>query len=151
MSLSFALLALCVATASAEDPNDLEDTFEAVLEDLNTKDLEGFLSAWHPQAVLVTRNYLFAVDRKDAGQEIWDEIFADFFSKTTKVSYTAVDVEYRVVGDVGMAWGLTQSIFEAPDRPRVSQNSRLTAVFVKSDGNWKIISWHESAYPETGR
>ena len=103
-----ALLLLPVTSTRAQDLEGLEAAFENVLERLNARDLDGFLKGWHPEAVLVVSDYFWAVDRADVGREIWTRIFDEFFATTKSASYTAIDVNFRVFGDTGMVWGLTE-------------------------------------------
>ena len=52
----------------ASDIDELEAGLETFLESVNSRDLENFRKAWHPEAVLFFRNNLFPVDLKDLGQ-----------------------------------------------------------------------------------
>jgi uncharacterized protein (TIGR02246 family) len=132
----------------ADDEGELEAAFEKALDGLNDHDLDAFLKAWHPGAVLVAGNYVFPVDRLDAGDELWAQIFEDFFETTRKIRYTPVNVDFRVLGSTGLVWGFTQIVVEPKEGPDEIQNLRLTASFVKSDGKWLIASWHNSVPPE---
>ncbi len=152
MVLVFAVsLILSVSVTLARDASSLEKAFETAIERLNEHDQAGFMKVWHPEAVLIVYNYLFPVDRSDAGDEVWAQIFKDFFT-TAKISLTPVDVDFRVIGDTGLVWGLTQTIVErAPGNTEV-QSLRVSATFVEVDGNWKLVSWHSSLPPDaTGR
>ena len=144
------LLLLCfpTATALAGDLEDLEGAFENILERLNAKDLKGFLRGWHPQAVLTVYDYVFPVDRADAGEEIWSQIFDDFFVSTESIRLTPIDVDFRVVGDTGIVWGTAQTITELKNGTREVVNLRLSATFVKTSGRWLLLSWQSSIPPE---
>ena len=143
-----ALLFLPVTSTGAQDLEGLEAAFENVLERLNARDLDGFLKGWHPEAVLVVSDYFWAVDRADVGREIWTRIFDEFFATTKSASYTAVDVNFRVIGDTGMIWGLTEFAVKPKQGSPQVRNLRLTAVFRKVNGHWQIINWHSSEPPE---
>ena len=121
--IGVALLICIVAPARAGDLEDLETAFETALETLNSRDLDHFLESWHPEAVLVARNYVFPVDRAKVEKEMWSELFGDLLSATKSASYTAVDVEFRVIGNTGIAWGLTQFFIEPKSGSSRSQNS----------------------------
>ena len=144
----FFLLCFPVAPAWAGDLEDLESAFENILERLNAKDLKGFLTGWHPDAVLMVHDYVFPVDRTDAGEEIWAQIFDDFFVVTQRIRLTPIDVEFRVVENTGIVWGRIQTLTERKDGTRKVVNLRLTATFVKTSGRWLLLSWQSSIPPE---
>ena len=153
MTLSKALLTISLLFSTgtaliAGDEEDLKASFKAALESLNTKDLEGFQKAWHTEGVMFTRNRVFAFDLKEIGQEEWSRIFTDLFAGTTELSYTTSDVTYRVMGNVGLVWGLTELAFTVEGQPRQRQDVRLSATLIKSPPGWKIVSWHDSAFPK---
>jgi len=144
------LLLFCfpAAPARADDLEDLENSFEEILERLNAKDLKGFLSGWHPDAVLMVYDYVFPVDRADAGEEIWSQIFDDFLVSTESIRLIPVDVDFRVVGDTGIVWGRAQTITELKDGTREVVNLRVSATFVKTGGRWLLLSWQSAIPPE---
>ena len=144
----FFLLCFPIAPAWAGDLEELEDAFEDILEKLNAKDLKGFLTGWHPDAVLMVHDYVFPVDRDDAGEEIWAQIFDDFFVATQRIRLTPIDVEFRVVENTGIVWGRIQTLTERKDGTRKVVNLRLTATFVKTSGRWLLLSWQSSIPPE---
>jgi ketosteroid isomerase-like protein len=143
------LIFLSSAVLAAE-VQTLEAAFENVIDRLNAHDQEGFLKGWHPEAVLIVYDYLFPVDRSDAGDEVWAQIFSDFFSKA-KITITPVDVDSRVVGETGLVWGMTQTMVEPTQGNREVQDLRVSATFVETGGTWKLISWHSSLPPERNR
>lgn len=132
----------------ASDIDELEAGLETFLESVNSRDLENFRKAWHPEAVLFFRNNLFPVDLKDIGTEIWTQIFRDIFAGYVDLDYAAVDLNYRVLGEIGLVWGLTELSFQLQGEPRHQQEVRLTATFARTEKGWKIVSWHDSAFPE---
>ncbi len=144
----FLLLGFSIAPAWADDLEDLENSFENILERLNAKDLKGFLSGWHPDAVLMVYDYVFPVDRADAGEEIWEQIFDDFFVAALRIRLTPVDVDFRVVGDTGIVWGRAQTLTELKDGTREVVNLRVSATFVKTRGRWLLLSWQSAIPPE---
>jgi ketosteroid isomerase-like protein len=144
------LLLLCfpIAPAWADDREDLKNSFEEILERLNAKDLKGFLSGWHPDAVLMVYDYVFPVDRADAGEEIWSQIFDDFLVSTESIRLIPVDVDFRVVEDTGIVWGTAQNVTELKNGTRRVVNLRLSATFVKAGGRWLLLSWQSAIPPE---
>ena len=144
----FLLLCFSITPAWADDREDLKNSFEEILERLNAKDLKGFLSGWHPDAVLMVYDYVFPVDRADAGEEIWSQIFDDFLVSTESIRLIPVDVDFRVVGDTGIVWGTAQNVTELKNGTRRVVNLRLSATFVKTGGRWLLLSWQSAIPPE---
>jgi len=144
----FFLLCFPVTPVWAGDLEDLDNSFENILEKLNEKDLKGFLAGRHPDAVLMVYDYVFPVDRADAGEEIWEQIFDDFFVATQKIRLTPVDVDFRVVGDTGIVWGRAQTLTEPKGGTREVVSLRLTATFVKTSDRWPLLSWQSAVPPE---
>jgi len=132
------------------DVNSLESAFENVVDRLNAHDKEGFLKVWHPESILIFYDYLFPVDRADAGDEVWLQVFEDFFTNA-KITLTPVDINFRVVGETGIVWGFTQTMVEPVQGSRRVQGLRMSATFVALDGVWKLVSWHSSIPPESPR
>ena len=144
------LMLFCFPATSAwaDDLEDLENSFEEILERLNAKDLKGFLSGWHPDAVLMVYDYVFPVDRTDAGEEIWSQIFDDFLVSTESIRLIPVDVDFRVVGDTGIVWGTAQNVTELKNGTREVVNLRLSATFVKTSDRWLLLSWQSAIPPQ---
>ena len=138
------------SVALAGDVASLEDAFENVIERLNAHDQEGFMKVWHPEAILIVYDYLFPVDRSDTGDEVWAQIFKDFFT-TARITLTPIDVDFRVVEGTGMVWGLTQTMLESPDGESEVKKLRVSATFVEVDRAWKLLNWHSSLPPERSR
>jgi len=90
---------------------------------------------------------MFAVDRAETGPEVWGEIFRDLFDLSVEADLVPVDVDYRVIENVGLVWGLIQFVIESEKGVSSNQQTRLTAVFKKDGENWRIVSWHDSAPP----
>ncbi len=144
------LILFCFPAAPAreDDLEGLENSFENILERLNAKDLKGFLTGWHPDAVLMVHDYVLPVDRADAGEEIWSQIFDDFFVATERIRLTPIDVDFRVVENTGIVWGRIQTLTELKDGTRRVVSLRLTATFVKTRGRWLLLSWQSAVPPE---
>lgn len=136
-----------LSNAFGGEEDSLKESFEKIIECLNQQKIDCFLEGWHPEAVLVARNYLFPVDRLEAGDSIWKEIFQDLFDPSIEADVVLVDVDYRVIGEMGLVWGMIQTIIESDNRESRNQNTRLTATFKKTGNSWQIVSWHGSAPP----
>jgi len=142
------VLGVMISPLSAGDVDDLKAAFDQALEYLSQKDLDAFLSIWHPEAVLFSRNEVHPTDRAKLDDRVWANLFEDFFARIISVGYTQQAVEWRVVGDTGLVWGLTRLAVDPRYQASFEQDTRLTAVFVKVDGEWLILLWNNAPLPE---
>ncbi len=142
------ILGVMISPLSAGEMEDLKAAFDQALEYLGQKDLEAFLSFWHPEAVLFSRNRVHPIDRAKLEDGVWAELFKDFFARIISAGYTQQAVEWRVIGDTGLVWGLTRFAVDPRHQAGFEQDTRLTAVFVKVDGEWLILHWNDSPLPD---
>ncbi len=142
------ILGIMISPLSAGDVDDLKAAFDQALEYLSQKDLDAFLSIWHPEAVLFSRNEVHPTDRAKLDDRVWANLFEDFFARIISAGYTQQAVEWRVVGDTGLVWGLTRLAVDPRFQASFEQDTRLTAVFVKVDGEWLILLWNNAPLPE---
>ncbi len=142
------ILGIMVSPLSSGEVEDLKATFDKALEYLSQKDLDAFLSVWHPEAVLFSRNRIHPIDRAKLEDRVWADLFEDFFARIISVGYTQQAVEWRVIGDTGLVWGLTRFAVDPRYEASFEQDTRLTAVFTKVAGEWLIMHWNDSPLPE---
>jgi len=146
-------LSICAQPSTPASPEEeLEATFDNIVQTLRDKNVEGFLSHCHPQAVMLLRDRAFPLDRAAQAFDQWTSLTEDMFASSISLDYVPVDLTYRVVGGTGLVFGFGQ--FRVDSRIGASSNltSRLTATFVHTDQGWKLLAWHASAVPtSTGR
>ncbi len=142
------ILGIMISPLSAGDVEDLKAAFDQALEYLSQKNLDAFLSVWHPEAVLFSRNQVHPIDRFKLDDRVWADLFDDFFARIISAGYTQQAVQWRVIGDTGIVWGLTRFAVDQRYQASFEQDTRLTAVFVKVDGEWLILHWNDSPLPE---
>ncbi len=142
------ILGTLVSPLLGGEVEDLKAAFDQALESLSQKDLDAFLSVWHPEAVLFARNRIHAIDRTKLEDREWAELFEEFFARIISAGYTQQAVEVRVIGNTGIVWGLTRFAVDPRYQAGFEQNTRLTAVFVKVDDEWLIMHWNDSPLPE---
>ncbi len=142
------ILGIMISPLSAGDVEDLKAAFDQALEYLSQKDLDAFLTIWHPEAVLFSRNQVHPTDRAKLDDRVWANLFEDFFARIISAGYTQQAVEWRVIGDTGLVWGLTRLAVDPRYQASFEQDTRLTAVFVKVDGEWLILLWNNAPLPE---
>ena len=145
----FFLLWLPATAVQGSDVETLREAFEQTLERLNAKDLPGFLQGWHSEAVLIVHDYVFPVDRADAGEEIWTPDFRRVLCFPPRASASPRSMSIRGWWETRVwSGGSVQTITESKDGLRRTRNLRLTATFIKMDGQWRILSWHNSLPPQ---
>ncbi len=144
------ILLLSVCSLQAGDVDDLKESFETALRYLENKDLNRFLNSFHPEAVLFVRNQIHPIDRVELGERGWKEMFESFFSQILSVGYTQKAIQFRVIGDTGIVWGLTRLAVDQKYVGGWDQATRLTAVFVKVNEDWKIAHWNDAPRPRGG-
>ncbi len=142
-----AVLILSITALPAADEEELRAAFDSALEALSNKDLGKFVAAWHPQAVLFTRNQTYAIDRAQLDDREWSKLFEDTFGKVISIGFPQRAVQFRVVGDTGMVWGMTRLAIDTRAGDGFDEETRLTAVFSRQAGAWKIIHWNNSPLP----
>jgi ketosteroid isomerase-like protein len=141
------MFVLATPAAVASDEGDLKAAFLKAMDELRDKDLEGFLSFWHPEAVFLARDRLFALDRAASEYDKWAADVDQFFAKTISAEMIPVDVNYRVLGDMGILWGRARFAVDPVGGGGSDFDSRLTVTLLKTSGKWQIVTWHASASP----
>lgn len=139
----FALVLLLIAPLAAQT-EDVEATFEAVIDSFNHRKLDDFLSHWHPDAVFYTANYYFPLALGDFDDEDWVAVWKEFFDGAEELSLSPTDVNFRVTGSVAQAWGTVRLLVDPRQGQTRSATHRVSIVFVRDGGQWKILSWHDS-------
>jgi hypothetical protein len=98
--VSVLIFGILISPLSASDVDDLKAAFDQALEYLS--------HIWHPEAVLFPRNEVHPTDRAKLDDRVWADLFEDFFARIISAGYTQQAVEFRVIGDTGLVWGLTR-------------------------------------------
>ena len=145
--IPWVLLGSFVMPGWAGDRDQLQQTFEAALERIREKDTQGLVAYFHPEAVLFFRDRLFPLDFEQVGTQGFNDILERFFFEVTAAEVRPMDVSYRVVNDVGLVWGLSQFNVDPKSGGGSNLQSRISVVFTKVNGAWKILHWHASAIP----
>ena len=92
---------------------EMKSAFLNALTELKDRNLEGFLSYCHPQAVFLARDRLFALDRGASDYDEWARDVDQFFSRTISAEIplpsattpaTAADRASSVAGAMGKMW-----------------------------------------------
>ena len=141
MRILFVILALAVtAGASADDAVDLKASFEAAVAALNRGDIDGFLADIHPEAMsFYSCGPTSGKQGKEACQLDWER----FFSKTNEARFEPQHMQFKVVGNTGMAWG-DYDVHVDYQGKKVNHKGRYTFTYTKVDGKWMVVMQHNT-------
>jgi PhnB protein len=120
---------------------------EAVIRDLiakwasavENKDAEKIVEAYAPDAILY--DVAFPVHGKDAIKALWERCFP-YFPGAFRSEHE--DLSVTVEGDIAIAHGFHRFIPDEPHHPCGQFISRVTAVFRRIGGEWRVIHEHVS-------
>ncbi|MCV2489030.1 SgcJ/EcaC family oxidoreductase [Geodermatophilus sp. YIM 151500] len=92
---------------------------------------------------------LYAPGRPPAvGREQVVTTFARAAARLSRGSDARVEVHHvEVGGDLAVLAGLEHSVFSAADGPRRPQTLRVTLVYRREDGVWRLVHRHADAVP----
>ena len=140
-----AIVAVLVAplAARSDDLTDLKAAYEQASKAANALDLDAFAATWHEQIVSFGPRSPFPMHGKLAVRQNFQTLFANHESFT----FTPINPQYRVSGNMGVAWGNYMLALKPKDGPLATSLGRYTVTLVKSDGRWLRISRHFSLLP----
>jgi ketosteroid isomerase-like protein len=140
-----AVVAVLVAptVVRSDDVADLKTAFEQGDKAVNARNLDAFAASWHDQVVGFGPRAPFPVDGKPALRQFFQTLFANLESFT----FTPIKPEYRVIGNMGVAWGNYMLAFKPKDGPMATSFGRYTVTFLKADGQWLQVVRHFSLLP----
>jgi ketosteroid isomerase-like protein len=121
----------------AGDADEIRAVFEADLDAWVAGNAEKASEAWHDQIVWFPGASAVACDSKSACLAAAKTAMA----QVKLLGYTAINVQYRVIGPVGVQWGLLAATNAPQDGPVEVAVERFAATYVKADGKWKMVSW----------
>jgi hypothetical protein len=144
-----AVLALTAAastagqTLSAED--SLKATHQTLMEAVVSANAQRVAALVHPQALGFFRGSLRVADLKGGGtlSAMVEGLLSDLGEFTSNLSLSTT---LRLVGETGI---VTQTSMreQVVEKKKVVRSLRTTAVYVRSNDSWKLVSWHTSDSP----
>ena len=144
-ALAFVLAASLFAPlpVRSEDVDDLKATVEQGARAQEARDVEALMTVVHDQVIY------FGPDSRvpTVGKEAFRRDTQARFAKTATLSVTRIDPQYRVLGDMGVAWGLYTTTVTPKDGLPVTTSGRYTLIWTKSDGKWLLVAGHLSLLP----
>jgi uncharacterized protein (TIGR02246 family) len=144
-ALAFVLAACCFVPLSvrSEDVDDLKAVVEQGARAQEAGDLDAFMAVIHDQVVSFGPTSRLPT----VGKEAFRREAQARFAKTESLSVTRTDPQFRVIGDMGVAWGLYTTTVKPKDGPPVTSSGRYTLTYTKVDGKWLLIAGHVSQMP----
>ena len=130
----------------ADDAADLEAAVEKAIQAWESGDVAAILDSYHGDAVGFYATSAFPADVKATGKDQVRKNLENFFANNDIVSITPRN-HYRIIGDVGVAWGHGTLVVKPKDGPARTRHNRRTGTYIKSGGKWRLASWHASAIP----
>ena len=128
----------------ADDLADLKAAHEGLVNAWNKGDLDTFFDIWQDGGIWIPTSQAFPIVTNSAlGKQMFSKWLETHFSRETW--YKA---DYRVIGDVGLVWGVRTSIAivkATGTGKRVFEKESL--VFVKSEGKWRAAMSHSTPIP----
>ena len=140
--IACATLFLVVPTASANDLDEIRASFERAVAALNAGNLDGFLDTVHDDALSF---YSCGPTSGKQGREACALDWQLFFTTTTDARFETKSTEYRIVGDVGFAYGEYSLSVNYNGRGRQTvHEGRYTMTYTKVNGEWRIAMQHNT-------
>ena len=128
-------------TAIADDLADLKAAHQMFNKAWNTGDVETIFQIWQDGGIWLPINRGFPDVTNSA---IGKQMFTKWF-ETHIYRMNWYKVDYRVIGDTGLVWGLRSGmlIVKATGTGK-HYFMKSTVVFVKSEGKWQIVMAHDT-------
>jgi ketosteroid isomerase-like protein len=143
--LAFATIVFFLAPSAArgDDIADLKATFDQEVKALNSRDFKAYVASAHDQVILFGIYPPFELE----GIEAYRQRYFTLFSTYQSVTFTPLNPQFRVIGNVGVAWGHDQVELKPKDGPLQIYPGRYTFVYMKADGKWLRVVVHASPPP----
>ena len=135
------LLVLTPAFGEDSATAQLQKSFETAVAALNEGNLDGFLADVHEKALsFYSCGPTSGKEGKAACQLDWER----FFGKTAVAKFEPRDMQYRVIGSTGVAWGNYDVVVSANNGREMRHQGRYTMTYTLEDGEWKLVMQHNT-------
>lgn len=135
-----ATLTLLCQPAIGDDLADLKAANESIDKALNAGDADALIAVFQDGAVLIMGTGFPRVTNNASLLPGLKRLFENI-----AISVNWYKVDYHVTGDTGLVWGVTTgSNTNKATNVRETNYNRACRVFVKSDGQWKMVMQHMS-------
>jgi len=135
-----ATLMLHCQPAIGDDLADLKAVNESIEKAMNAGDAKALFENVQDEAVLLMGNGFPEVLNTAIALPMMTQVFEN---NTARTSWYKVD--YRVIGDTGLVWGVTTGSWTNKATNETETNyAKACRVFTKSEGKWKMVMIHTS-------
>ena len=135
------LLVLVPASGQDAATQKLQHTFETAVAALNQGNIDGFLANIHEGALsFYSCGPTSGKEGKEACQLDWER----FFGKTAAAKFEPKDMQYRVMGNTGVAWGNYDVVVKAKDGREMRHQGRYTMTYTLELGEWRLVMQHNT-------
>ena len=125
------------------DLDDVKAAVEQWIVAYNSRDLDAIAAGTHEGETFFNTVSPFALDGKAALKRLFQGQFTNFES----VIVTPINLQYRVMGMSGVAWGHVAIALKPKGGPLRIIYSRISWALTKEDNKWLIVSIHQSLLP----
>ena len=130
--------------AIADDLADLKAAHQMYDKAWNTGDVAGVFEIWQDGGIWLPSSHAFPIVTNSA---IGLKMFTKWL-ETHIYRYRWYKVDYRVIGDTGLVWGVrTVSVIVKATGTGKRTFHKSSFVFVKSEGKWKAVMHHDTLIP----
>ena len=128
----------------ADDLAELKATNERYDKAWNTGDMETVFEIWQDGGIWIPSEWAFPMVTNSA---VGKQMFAQWL-ETHIYQYGWYKVDYRVIGDMGLVWGVTtETIIVKATGKGKRTFYKNSLVYVRTDGQWKAVMAHSSKIP----
>ena len=130
--------------ALADDLAALRATHQKYNKAWNTGDLNAVFEIWQDGGIWLPPSQPFPIVTNSAiGRQVLNKWF-----ETHIHQYTWYRVDYRVIGDTGLVWGVTTTdIINKSTGAGKRLFHKSSMVFVNSEGKWQAVMAHSTRIP----
>jgi ketosteroid isomerase-like protein len=128
----------------ADDLADLKAAHQMYDKAWNTSDVAAVFEVWQDGGIWIPVSYGFPIVTNSArGIQMFT-----MWLETHIFRYSWYKVDYRVIGDTGLVWGVmtTNEIVKATGTGK-RRFLKTSMVFMKSEGKWKAVMSHSTQIP----
>ncbi len=136
-----AVLAVAPVFAGDSATERLRASFETAVAALNDGDVDGFLANVHDRALsFYACGPTSGKEGKEACQLDWER----FFGKAAQAKFEPRNMQYRVIGNTGVAWGDYNVSVRTNAGKELTHEGRYTMTYTQQDGTWKVVMQHNT-------
>ena len=125
------------------DLDDLKAAVEQWIAAYNSRNLDAIAARTHDGVTFFNTVSPFALDGKAALKQLYQTQFTNFESSIV----TPINLQYRIMGMSGVAWGHVAIAIKPKDGPLRTIFARLSWALTKEDNKWLPVSMHQSLLP----